>query len=75
MERGVARDEFRAAVAERRPEHVAPENPRPVLCGTELNITQEGIPSMIPAEMCTLGWQESLTFLAQLVEPEILDQP
>jgi uncharacterized protein YndB with AHSA1/START domain len=48
---------------------------RPVLCGTELNITQEGIPAVIPAEMCTLGWQESLTLLAQLVEPEIPDQP
>ena len=48
---------------------------RPVLCGTELNIVQEGIPAMIPGEMCTLGWQESLTLLAQLVEPEIPDQP
>jgi uncharacterized protein YndB with AHSA1/START domain len=48
---------------------------RPVFCGTELSITQEGIPAMIPAEMCTLGWQESLTLLAQLVEPEISDQP
>ncbi len=48
---------------------------RAVLCGTELNILQEGIPAMIPAEMCTLGWQESLTLLAQLVEPEIPDQP
>src|SRR5258707_14699375 len=46
---------------------------RTVLCGTELNITQEGIPAVIPAEMCTLGWQESLTLLAQLVEPEIPD--
>ena len=42
-----------------------------VLCGTEINIVQEGIPSVIPAEMCYLGWQESLTLLAQLVEPEI----
>jgi len=42
-----------------------------VLCGTELNIVQEGIPSVIPVEMCYLGWQESLTQLAQLVEPEI----
>src|SRR5437868_1172590 len=41
-----------------------------VLCGTELNITQEGIPAVIPVEMCYLGWQESLTLLAQLVEPE-----
>jgi len=45
-----------------------------VLCGTELNVTQEGIPDVIPAEMCYLGWQESLTLLAQLVEPEIPDQ-
>jgi uncharacterized protein YndB with AHSA1/START domain len=45
-----------------------------VLCGTELNITQEGIPAVIPAEMCYLGWQESLTLLAQLVESEIPDQ-
>lgn len=42
-----------------------------VLCGTELSIKQEGIPEMIPAEMCYLGWQESLVKLAQLVEPEI----
>ena len=47
---------------------------REVFCGTELNITQEGIPSVIPAEACYLGWQESLTLLAQLVEPEIPDQ-
>lgn len=39
--------------------------------GVELNITQEGIPDMIPAEACYLGWQESLTLLAQLVEPNI----
>ena len=39
--------------------------------GTELNIVQEGIPDVIPAEACYLGWQESLTLLAQLVEPEI----
>lgn len=42
-----------------------------VLCGTELTVKQEGIPEMIPAEMCYLGWQESLIKLAQLVEPEI----
>lgn len=42
-----------------------------VSCGTELNIRQEGIPSVIPTEMCYLGWQESLMKLAQLVEPEI----
>jgi uncharacterized protein YndB with AHSA1/START domain len=44
-----------------------------VSCGTELNIAQEGIPDVIPAEMCYLGWQESLAQLAQLVEPEIPD--
>lgn len=42
-----------------------------VSCGTELSIKQEGIPDMIPTEMCYLGWQESLIKLAQLVEPEI----
>lgn len=42
-----------------------------VSCGTELSIKQEGIPELIPAEMCYLGWQESLVKLAQLVEPEI----
>jgi uncharacterized protein YndB with AHSA1/START domain len=47
---------------------------RQVFCGTELNITQEGIPEMIPAEACYLGWQESLTLLAKLVEAEIPDQ-
>lgn len=46
---------------------------RKVFCGTELNITQEGIPAMIPAEACYMGWQESLTLLAQLVDPEIPD--
>jgi len=40
-------------------------------CGTELNIVQEGIPEVIPTEACYLGWQESLTLLAQLVEAEI----
>lgn len=40
-------------------------------CGTEINITQEGIPAVIPVEMCYLGWQESLMQLAKLVEPEI----
>src|SRR5262245_49244631 len=44
-----------------------------VSCGTELNITQEGVPDVIPAEMCYLGWQESLTLLKLLVEPEIPD--
>jgi uncharacterized protein YndB with AHSA1/START domain len=42
-----------------------------VSCGTEVNIVQEGIPEAIPAEACYLGWQESLTLLAQLVEAEI----
>ena len=42
-----------------------------VSCGTELNVIQEGIPAVIPAEMCYLGWQESLAQLATLVEPEI----
>jgi len=46
-----------------------------VSCGTELNIVQEGIPDMIPPEACCLGWQESLTLLAQLVEAEIPDGP
>ena len=45
-----------------------------VFCGTELNITQEGIPAAIPAEACYLGWQESLTLLAKLVEAEIPDE-
>ncbi len=45
-----------------------------VLCGTELKVTQEGIPSMIPAEMCYLGWQESLVLLGKLVEAEIPDE-
>lgn len=43
----------------------------PVLCGTELSISQSGIPEVIPLEMCYLGWQESLAQLATLVEPEI----
>ena len=46
---------------------------RPVLCGTELEIVQEGLPEVIPVEMCHLGWQESLAQLATLVEPEIPD--
>ncbi len=44
-----------------------------VLVGTEIKILQENIPSVIPAEMCYLGWQESLEKLAKLVEPEIPD--
>jgi uncharacterized protein YndB with AHSA1/START domain len=46
---------------------------KPVSCGTELNIVQEGIPDVIPPEACCLGWQESLTLLAKLVEAEIPD--
>lgn len=44
---------------------------RPVFCGVELKIVQQGIPEVIPAEACYLGWQESLVLLAQLVEAEI----
>jgi uncharacterized protein YndB with AHSA1/START domain len=44
---------------------------RKTIAGTEIKITQEGIPAAIPAEMCYLGWQESLEKLAKLVEPEI----
>ena len=44
-----------------------------VSCGTELNVRQDGLPDVIPAEMCYLGWQESLDHLARLVEPEIPD--
>jgi uncharacterized protein YndB with AHSA1/START domain len=46
---------------------------REVACGAELNITQKGVPAAIPPEACYLGWQESLTLLAQLVEAEIPD--
>jgi uncharacterized protein YndB with AHSA1/START domain len=42
-----------------------------VSCGSELHVVQEGIPDAIPAELCYLGWQESLALLAKLVEPEI----
>ncbi len=42
-----------------------------VSCGTDVSIVQEGIPSVIPVEMCYLGWQESLEQLARLVEPDI----
>ncbi len=42
-----------------------------VSCGTDLSIVQAGVPAVIPAEMCYLGWQESLVQLARLVEPEI----
>jgi uncharacterized protein YndB with AHSA1/START domain len=56
-------------------EMVTTINLKQVFCGTELSITQEGIPAVIPAEACYLGWQESLTLLAKLVEAEIPDQP
>lgn len=46
---------------------------RTVACGTDLEIVQEGIPPMIPVEFCYMGWQESLSQLARLVEPEIPD--
>ncbi|MFL6200670.1 MAG: SRPBCC family protein [Thermoanaerobaculia bacterium] len=46
---------------------------RQVAVGTELSIVQEGVPEAIPPEACYLGWQESLTLLAQLVEAEIPD--
>jgi uncharacterized protein YndB with AHSA1/START domain len=46
-----------------------------VFCGTEVNITQEGVPDIIPAEACYLGWQESLALLGKLVEAEIQDEP
>jgi len=46
---------------------------RKVDCGTELEIVQEGLPSMIPVEQCYLGWQQSLSLLADLVEAEIPD--
>src|SRR4249919_625493 len=44
-----------------------------VSCGTELNVVQEGLPAVIPPEACCLGWQESLSLLAKLVEAEIPD--
>lgn len=44
-----------------------------VSVGTELNVTQEGVPDVIPADACYLGWQESLLLLAKLVEAEITD--
>jgi uncharacterized protein YndB with AHSA1/START domain len=48
-------------------------NLKTVSCGTELTIVQEGVPVVIPLEMCYLGWQESLSQLAKLVEPGIPD--
>jgi hypothetical protein len=47
---------------------------RGIHSGTELHIVQEGVPEVIPAEMCYQGWQESLIQLAQLVDPEIPDE-
>lgn len=47
---------------------------RKVMVGAELNVTQEGVPDVIPAEACYLGWGESLELLKLLVEPEIPDQ-
>ncbi len=44
-----------------------------VSCGTELTVVQEGVPDVVPIEMCYLGWQESLAQLANLVDPEIPD--
>jgi uncharacterized protein YndB with AHSA1/START domain len=44
---------------------------RPVICGTEISIVQDGIPAAIPVEMCYLGWQESLNQLVAVVEPDI----
>lgn len=46
---------------------------KPVACGTELHIVQEGLPAVIPVEMCYLGWQDALAQLAALVEPVIPD--
>jgi hypothetical protein len=48
---------------------------RKIACGTELHILQEGLPAVIPVEFCYLGWQESLSLLANLVDPEIPDGP
>jgi hypothetical protein len=48
-------------------------NFKKVFCGTEIDITQEGVPDVIPAAACYLGWQESLAQLELLVEPEIPD--
>jgi len=49
-------------------------NLKEVFCGTDVSITQEGVPGAIPAEACYLGWQESLILLGKLVEAEIPDQ-
>lgn len=52
-------------------EMVVTVNLRKVVCGTEVEIEQTGVPDVIPAEMCYLGWQESLSQLAHVVEPDI----
>jgi hypothetical protein len=44
---------------------------KPVSAGTELSVVQEGVPDVIPPDACYVGWQESLSLLAELVEPEI----
>jgi uncharacterized protein YndB with AHSA1/START domain len=54
-------------------EMVTTVNLKKVSCGTEVSIVQEGVPAVIPAEGCYLGWQESLILLAKLVEAEIPD--
>jgi uncharacterized protein YndB with AHSA1/START domain len=48
---------------------------KPASCGTEINIVQEGVPAVIPACACYLGWQDSLVLLGKLVEAEIPDEP
>lgn len=55
-------------------EMITTVNFKPVSVGTEIHITQEGIPAAMPVEGCYLGWQDSLMLLAQLVTPEIPDQ-
>ena len=55
-------------------EMVTTVNLKKVSCGTEVTVVQEGVPAVIPAEGCYLGWQESLTLLAKLVEAEIPDE-
>jgi hypothetical protein len=47
---------------------------RKVMCGSDVSITQSGIPAFIPVEMCYLGWQESLAQLSALVDPDIPDE-
>ncbi len=54
-------------------EMITTVNLKEVSVGTEVSITQEGIPSVIPVEACYIGWQQSLNYLARLVEPDIRD--